>query len=183
MISLRGFSMASMVLLAIAPMLGPAVVSTPASASDVLDAYTWVQGSRGSVPRGARAMGKDIDQAALYPCVANASGNQYAGKLATTFKRCNIAVNGREVGREDYEVPVEGRDGRFHWQSPRDQGFSWRRAVSIRSGGGFSHLCGAGHRGSWQLGGTVDKDRKCRFSFGGGIVDEASFRVLMRGDK
>ncbi len=167
----------------IAPTLGGAIIAAPADASEILDAYTWVKEYNGKLPRGAPAMGKDIDGTALYPCTATFQGNEYAGKFAGTFKRCNIAVNGKELGREEYSIPMQGRDGRLHWRSPRDQGFEWRRSIGVRNGGQLSHLCVAAYRGSWQLGGTTDRDQKCRFSFGGGVVEEASFQVLMRGDK
>jgi hypothetical protein len=162
-----------------AAVVGSQLVIALANALEAIDAIRWERASGGQIPRGAPQLGKDTDGAPFYACVAQLEGKSYPGKLASKFKGCNIAVNGREVSRNDYEVPVTGPDGRQHWLQQTDKNFSLRKTVSVRDGGGFSYFCSVGYRGGWQLGRKVAHENKCRFGYGGREIESAKYQILM----
>ena len=167
------------IIFVVAAIVGPQLVIALANALEAIDAIRWEKASGGQIPQGAAQLGKDTDGAPLYACVAQLEGKSYPGKLASTFKRCNIAVNGREVSRNDYEVPVPGPDGRQHWLRQTDKNFSLQKAVSVRDGGGFSYFCSVGYKGGWQLGRKVAHENKCRFGYGGREIESSNYQMLM----
>lgn len=163
----------------VAAVMGAQLVVALANALEALDVIRWERASGGQIPRGAPQLGKDTDGTPLYACVAQLEGKSYPGKLGSTFKRCNIAVNGREVSRNDYEVPVTGPDGRQHWLRQTDKNFSWQKTLSVRDGGAFSYFCSVGYKGGWQLGRKVAHESKCRFGYGGREIESSDYQILM----
>ena len=146
-----------------------------AQALEGLDVIRWESASGGQVPRGAPQMGRNTDGGPLYVCAATVDGKQYPGKLSPAHKRCFVAVKGREMALNFYEVPVTGPDGRQHWARESDRGFEWRRALSVNN----LHFCSAPYQGSFQLGSRAAHEKRCRFGYGGKEIAADNYQVLM----
>jgi len=69
----------------------------------------WSGATRGAIPDGAIAYGREADGREQFACRGLYGGGMHLGKIASGFAGCNIGYGGREVTLPDYEVLVRPR--------------------------------------------------------------------------
>ena len=157
------------------------VAATFAGASFAADdaQLKWVFASRGHIPKGSLAAGRDTDGKPFYACRAKlANGAELPGKIREPQIGCTIVYGGIEWTLAAYQVLHDGGDklGRWAAASGVPKG-AWE--VGREADGRTVYLCRAKHGdGSTPVGRT--SDATCVYGADGKEAQAVAFEVLVK---
>ena len=154
-----------------------AAVACAAFAADDAD-LNWVGASRGSIPKGSLAAGRDAGGQALYACRARlANGADVPGKIREPLVGCNVVFGGLEWTIGAYQV-LRDDPKTIRWTQATDVP---QRAYQVgrEANGTALYLCRAKHTdGSLQIGRVGPG--ACLYGIGGKEEKAAEFEVLVK---
>lgn len=155
-----------------------ALAAPAAFAADDPDLH-WVGASRGSIPKGSLAVGRDAGGQALYACRARlANGADVPGKIREPIVGCNVVFGGLEWTIGAYQVLRDDGPKVIRWTPATDVP---QRAYQVgrEANGTALYLCRAKHSdGSLQIGRVAPG--ACLFGIGGKEEKSADFEVLVK---
>jgi hypothetical protein len=140
----------------------------------------WAAASRGAIPKGSLAVGKDANGRPLYACRARlANGADVPGMIREPLLGCSVVHGGLQWSIASYQVLRD--DG------PKVAGWAASASVPPRAyrvgreaDGSALFLCRAKHtNGSLQIG-KLGSSGRCVYGFGGKEQQAAEFEVLVR---
>jgi hypothetical protein len=155
-----------------------ATLAGAAFAADDVNLH-WVAASRGAIPKGSLAAGRDAGGQALYACRARlANGADVPGKIREPIVGCNVVFGGLEWTIGAYQVLRDDGPKTIRWAQATDvpQG---AYQVGREANGTALYLCRAKHSdGSLQIGRAAAGD--CLYGISGKEEKAAEFEVLVR---
>jgi DM9 repeat len=139
----------------------------------------WVGATRGSIPKGSLAVGRDAGGQALYACRARlANGADVPGRIREPLVGCNVVFGGLEWTIGAYQVLRDDGPKTIHWAQATDVP---QRAYKVgrEANGTALYLCRAKHSdGSLQIGRV--SPGACLFGVSGKEEKAAEFEVLVK---
>ncbi len=162
-----------------APAAALAAVAFSASAASGADLH-WAAASRGVIPKGSLAVGKDANGKPLYACRARlANGADVPGMIREPLIGCSVVHGGLQWSIAAYQVLRDDGPKLIAW-APGASVPPRAHRVGRDADGSALFLCRAKHvDGSLQVG-KLGSAGACVFGVGGKEEQAAEFEVLVR---